>query len=153
MGQNIRIGDAGTGDEMGMMRDHKQMGRQRGFTLIELMIVMAIIVILASIAAGRYMSAVTASREAVLAQDLATMRDAIDHYTADKDAAPNSLDDLKDAGYLRTIPIDPMTGQQDWVTETGDTIVNPDQSYIGIVDVHSASDKVSPIKGTPYSSW
>lgn len=127
--------------------------RQEGFTLLELMIVMAIIVILASIAAMRYQSAITASKEAVLAQDLATMREAIDHYTADKDAAPSSLDDLKDAGYLRTIPIDPMTGQQDWVTETGDTIDNPDQSSIGIVDVHSASDKISPLKGTPYSSW
>jgi general secretion pathway protein G len=124
-----------------------------GFTLIELLVVMAIIVILASIAAERYTSSVTASREAVLMQDLTTMRDAIDHYTADKDAAPSSLDDLKDAGYLRVIPIDPMTGQQDWLTETGDTIVNPDQTSIGIVDVHSASDKISPFKGTPYSSW
>jgi general secretion pathway protein G len=134
------------------MQGRKQGGREDGFTLIELMIVMAIIVILASIAAARLQTALVASREAVLAQDLATMRDAIDHYTADKDAAPNSLDDLKDAGYLRTVPVDPITGQQDWVTVSGDTIINPDQSSIGIVDVHSASDKVST-KGTPYSSW
>ncbi|HTV58280.1 MAG TPA: type II secretion system protein [Verrucomicrobiae bacterium] len=136
-----------------MIQGREKTEQQAGFTLIELMIVMAIIVILASIAAGRYTSALTASREAVLAQDLETMRDAIDHYTADKDAAPSSLDDLKDAGYLRVIPVDPMTGQQDWVTVSGDTIVDPDQSTIGIVDVHSASDKVSPFKGTPYSSW
>jgi len=136
-----------------MTQENKTGTRERGFTLLELLVVMAIIVVLASIAAVRYQSAVTASKEAVLAQDLATMRDAIDHYTADKDAAPSSLDDLKDAGYLRVVPTDPITGQQDWVTETGDTINNPDQSSIGIVDVHSASDKVSPIKGTPYSSW
>jgi len=137
----------------GEMTATKNAAHDGGFTLLELLIVMAIIVVLASIAAVRYQSAITASKEAVLAQDLATMRNAIDHYTADKDAAPSSLDDLKDAGYLRVVPIDPMTGQADWVTETGDTIDNPDQSSIGIVDVHSASDKISPVKGTPYSSW
>lgn len=134
------------------IQNTQQAKSEKGFTLIELMIVMAIVVVLASIAAARLQSALVSSREAVLAQDLSTMRDAIDHYTADKDAAPSSLDDLKDAGYLRSVPIDPITGQQDWVTVTGDTIVNPDQTSIGIVDVHSASDKVS-LKGTPYSSW
>lgn len=134
------------------VQERNRGGRESGFTLIELLVVMAIIVVLASIAAGRLQTALVASREAVLAQDLTTMRDAIDHYTADKDAAPNSLDDLKDAGYLRSVPVDPITGQQDWVTVSGDTIINPDQSSIGIVDVHSASDKVST-KGTPYSSW
>jgi len=136
------------------MNREGQIGRkQRGFTLLELMVVMFIIVILATIGAAHYQSAVQASKESVLAQDLATMRDAIDHYTADKDAAPSSLEDLKDAGYLRTIPVDPITGQADWVTETGNTVDNPDQSSYGIVDVHSASDKVSAQRGTPYSSW
>jgi general secretion pathway protein G len=87
-----------------------------GFTLIELMVVVAIIVILAGIAAGRYERSLQIAREAVLKQDLQTMRNAIQQYTLDKQAAPQSLSDLVSAGYLREIPVDPTTRGHDWHT-------------------------------------
>ena len=125
----------------------------RGFTLLELMVVIAIIMILAAIAAGRYEQTIVHAREAALRQDLAEMRKAIQDYTLDKEASPSSLDDLVSAQYLREIPADPITHQKDWNTESCDTVLSPDQSFIGICDVHSASDKVSPFENTPYSSW
>jgi general secretion pathway protein G len=127
------------------------MKSSRGFTLIELLIVCAIILVLASIAAGRYTSAVVRAHEAVLRHDLQVMRTAIQQYTLDKEAAPQSLDDLKD--YLREVPIDPMTNQKDWVTDTCDVALSPEQMTFGICEVRSASDKVSPFESTPYSSW
>jgi general secretion pathway protein G len=123
----------------------------RGFTLIELLVVCAIILVLASIAAGRYSSAVVRSHEAVLHQDLTVMRNAIQQYTLDKEAAPQSLDDLKD--YIREVPIDPITNQKDWTTDTCDVALSPEQTTFGICEVHSGSDKVSPFESTPYSSW
>lgn len=135
------------------MRTHNNLTSPRGFTLIELMVVMAIIMILAAIATGRYEQSVTKAREAALLTDLRTLRDSIDNYTADKEAAPSSLDDLVSAGYMREIPTDPMTHQKDWVTESSDLLVSPEQSSVGITDVHSASDKISPFTGTAYSSW
>ena len=128
-------------------------GGQHGFTLIELMVVLAIIAILATIAAVRYQSAVTRAREAVLHQDLTTMRKAIQQYTEDKEAAPSSLDDLVSADYLREVPIDPMTGQKDWTTTAATELWSPEQNAGGIGDVHSSSDKVSPFENDPYSSW
>ncbi len=125
----------------------------RGFTLLELMIVMTIILILATVGAGRYEQSVISSREAVLMSDLATMRKAIQDYTQDKEAGPQSLDDLVSAGYLREIPTDPMTRAKDWTTETDELLLSPEQTSTGISDVHSASDQVSPAKGTAYSSW
>src|ERR1700730_9917326 len=86
----------------------------RGFTLIELMIVIAIIFILLGLAAGRYDKTIQRSREAVLKHDLLIMREAIDNFTLDKQAAPQSLDDLQQAGYLREVPMDPMTQAKDW---------------------------------------
>ncbi|MGH9757690.1 MAG: type II secretion system protein [Candidatus Acidiferrales bacterium] len=135
------------------MRTHDHCTIPRGFTLIELMVVLAIIMILAAIATGRYEQSVTKAREAALLTDLRTLRDSIDNYTADKEAAPSSLDDLVSAGYMREIPTDPMTHQKDWVTESSDLLVSPEQSSVGITDVHSASDKISPFTGTAYSSW
>lgn len=126
---------------------------ERGFTLLELMIVMTIIMILATIGAGRYERSADRAKEAALHSDLFTMRKAINDYTLDKEAGPQSLDDLVTAGYLREVPIDRMTGAKDWTTETDELMLSPEQTTSGISDVHSASEKVSPFDGTSYSSW
>jgi len=118
------------------------------------MIVMTIIMILASMAAVRYDRSVSRAKEAALHHDLSVMRDAIEQYTLDKEQAPQSLDDLVSAGYLRAIPIDPITGTKDWTTVTSDVLLSPDEtSSGGITDVHSSSDQVSSFEKTPYSSW
>jgi general secretion pathway protein G len=125
----------------------------RGFTLLELMIVMAIILILATIGAGRFEQSIIRSHEAALKQDLFVMRNAIQQYTLDKEAGPNSLDDLVSSGYLREIPRDPITKQKDWATSSDDLLASPDQTTVGITDVHSTSSDVSPFENTPYGSW
>ena len=126
---------------------------QSGFTLIELLIVMTIIAILATIAIPRFAAAVQHAREAVLREDLQTMRMAIDSYTMDKQKAPQSLDDLVQEGYLKTIPEDPMTHTKDsWVTDTNDAMYSLDESEPGISDVHSGSDEQGS-DGQPYSAW
>lgn len=126
--------------------------RQRGFTLIELLIVISIILILIGIAAGNYQRSLLRSKEAVLKEDLMEMRKAIDNYTMDKQAAPQSLDDLV-PNYLHVMPKDPITDQKDWVPQTDSVVLTPDQTTTGITDVHSASDKVSPFEGTAYNTW
>lgn len=128
---------------------------KRGFTLLEMMIVVAIMMILIGIAAGMYQRSVGRAKEATLRSDLTVMRQAIDHYTLDKEAAPQSLEDLVNpqSQYLREIPTDPITNAKDWHVDVGDTVMSPDQSTTGIVDVHSNSDKVSPFDGTPYNTW
>ena len=127
--------------------------RNFGFTLIELMIVMTIIAILIGIAAIRYDKVVQHSKEAVLKTDLRTMRDAIDNFTLDKQAAPQSIDDLQQAGYLRSVPVDPMTSAKDWVPQFDSVVLSPDQTTTGMVDVHSNSPRVSPFDNTPYNEW
>jgi len=124
-----------------------------GFTLIELMIVIFIILILLGLAAGRYDMSVQRSREATLKHDLQVMREAIDQYTLDKQAAPQSLDDLQQAGYLREVPTDPMTGQKDWDTQFDNVVMSPDQVTTGMVDVHSHSQRSSPFGGGAYNTW
>lgn len=124
-----------------------------GFTLIELLIVVSIIVILIGIAAMKYDNVVQHSKEAVLKTDLRTIRDAIDHYTLDKQAAPQSVDDLQQAGYLRAVPVDPMTHAKDWVAQYDSVVLSADQTTTGVVDVHSNSDKTSPFDHTPYNEW
>src|ERR1700752_2571559 len=99
-----------------------------GFTLIELMIVMLIISILIGMAAVIYTGTIKRARESVLKQDLQTMRQAIDNYTLDKQQAPQSLDDLVEAHYLREVPIDPVCHTKDWVVHIGDTVLSPDQT-------------------------
>ena len=126
--------------------------RREGFTLIELMIVMTIILILIGIAAGNHQRSVLRSREAVLKQDLQEMRKAIDNFTMDKQAAPQSLDDLAPQ-YLHVIPVDPITNSKDWVPVVDSVVLTPDQASSGITDVHSSSDKVSPFENTPYNTW
>jgi general secretion pathway protein G len=126
---------------------------EAGFTLMELMIVMAIIGILATLAVPSFIGAIKAAREAVLREDLHVMRAAIDSYTMDKQKAPQSLDDLIQSGYLRFIPEDPITHSKDtWVTDTSDTLSSVDQTDSGINDVHSGSQEVGT-DGQPYSSW
>jgi general secretion pathway protein G len=124
-----------------------------GFTLIELMIVIAIIFILLGLAAGQYRLSVVRAREAALKDDLHVMREAIDNYTVDKQAAPQSIEDLQQAHYLRDVPIDPMTQTKDWQPVFEDVVLSPDQSGAGMTDVHSNSDKVSPFDQTPYNQW
>jgi general secretion pathway protein G len=124
----------------------------RGFTLLELMIVLSIIVILMGMAAGIYTNSIRHARETVLKKDLQSMREAIDNYTMDKQQAPQSLQDLVDAHYLRNLPNDPMTNTPDWVTHISDAVISPDQTGTGIDDVHAGTDAVA-MDGTPYSSW
>lgn len=141
-------------NEITMLERQKGGARtSRGFTLLELMIVMAIILILATLGAGRYEQSIIRSHEAALKQDLFVMRNAIQQYTLDKEAGPNSLDDLVTSGYLREIPRDPITKQKDWMTSSDDLLASPDQTAPGITDVHSSSDAVSPFENTAYSSW
>ena len=132
---------------------HRERGRVAGFTLIELMIVMTIIFILLGIAAVRYDKSVLRAHEAVLHQDLQALRQAIDNYTLDKEAAPQALEDLESAGYIHFVPTAPITHAKDWLPEFKDVVLSPDQSSTGLTDVHSNSDQISPFEGTPYSSW
>ncbi len=127
-------------------------GHAAGFTLLELMIVITIILILLSLGASKYQQSLMRSREAVLKQDLFVMRQAIDSYTRDRKAAPQSLDELVTAGYLRKIPVDPMTGRADWRVEFEREPVSADQST-GIENVRSNSESTSPFEGTRYSEW
>ena len=130
------------------------MGRQdAGFTLVELMIVMAIIGVLAVVAVPSYISALRHAREAVLKEDLHILRSAIDSYTMDKQKAPQALDDLVQEGYLKSIPEDPMTrSTSTWVTDSSDALHSLDQTDPGIDDVHSGSQEMGS-DGQPYSTW
>ncbi len=125
---------------------------RRGFTLLELMVVITIIVILISIAIPQFQRSIRRSREAVLKQNLTALRMAVDQYTLDKLRAPQSLDDLVTAGYFRRIPNDITDKNNTWRVEYEDVLLSPDQTETGIVDVHSGSDGISS-EGTPYSSW
>ena len=124
-----------------------------GFTLIELMIVMAIIGVLAMVAVPSYIQAIRHAREAVLKEDLHTLRAAIDSYTMDKQKAPQSLDDLLQEGYLKSVPEDPMTkSNTTWVTDTSDSMHSLDQTDPGIDDIHSGSEETGS-DGQPYNTW
>ena len=127
--------------------------RAAGFTLLEMMIVITIILILATIAGGRYEKSVLRAKEATLKQDLFAMRQAIQQYTLDKQAAPASLDDLVASKYLSGIPVDPITRSKDWHLDFEDVLLTPDQAASGATDVHSSSTAVSPFENTPYNTW
>jgi general secretion pathway protein G len=126
--------------------------RQRGFTLLELMIVISILVILALIAVAQYNKTVLAAREATLRTDLHTMRRMIDQYAADKGKLPQSLDDLVTAGYIDEVKVDPITDQKDWQVEFGDDPGSTDNSQ-GVINVRSASNDISSDGQTRYSEW
>jgi general secretion pathway protein G len=127
--------------------------RLAGFTFVELMVVITIIVILITMAIPIYNNTIRRSKESVLKNNLFTLRTVIDNYTYDKQKAPQSLQDLVTAGYLREVPVDPMTGSnQTWKVILEDANQAVSQSEPGIYDVRSGSDKIG-LDGTPYSDW
>ena len=129
-----------------------QSGR-RGFTLIEIMVVMAVVTIIVSIAVPLYQKSILRAKESVLRNNLFTLRTVIDEYTYDKGKAPQSLQDLVTDGYLRQTPIDPVTGSdQSWKVIMEEATQSVNQTEPGIFDVRSGSDKIS-LEGTPYAEW
>lgn len=140
--------------------NHRLHGRVRrsalrvcdGFTLLELMIVISIVMILMAVAVPMYNRSVVQAREAVLRSNLTNLRSVISQYTLDKQKAPTSLDDLVTAGYLRQVPEDPTTRQSNWEVVQEDVMMAVDQQDPGITDVHSASNATAS-DGTAYSSW
>lgn len=127
--------------------------RLRGFTFIELMVVLTIIVVLVTMAIPIYQKSILRAKESVLKNNLFTIRTVLDNYTYDKQKAPQSLRDLVTEGYLRDIPMDPMTGSnQTWKTILEDATQSVNQSEPGIFDIRSGSDKIG-LDGTAYSDW
>ena len=139
---------------MGLLRLSASRTDSRGFTLLELMVVLTILLILATMSMPIFQLAIVHAREAVLKDDLYTLRKVIDEYTLDKQKPPTTLDDLVEAGYLRGgIPVDPFTGSNEtWHTDVEEVPTSPSQAASGIVDVHSGSDETA-VDGTTYSSW
>jgi general secretion pathway protein G len=128
-------------------------GKRAGYTIIELIIVMAIISILLSVAVPFYVKSIQRTKETLLKQNLFTLRTVIDEYTFDKKAAPQQLEDLVREGYLRAVPIDPITGSdRSWRTVIEDSVRSVDQTQPGIYDVRSGSDQKS-LEGNSYSEW
>ena len=126
--------------------------KPRGFTLMEMMVVISVIVILLAVAIPIFRQSIMKADETTLKNDLFTLRRMIDQYTKDKNKAPESLEDLVAAGYLKQIPKDPMTNQPNWEVVNEDVRIALDQTEPGISDVHSASSQIGS-DGTPYSSW
>jgi len=134
------------------MASRIKIGRASGFTLLEMMIVISIMVILISIAMPIYSQSVLRSREAVLRNDLFELRSLISQYTLDKQKAPQSLDDLVTASYIKIIPKDPMTNEANWEVVQEDVLMAVDQQDPGISDVKSASTS-NGTDGTAYNTW
>lgn len=131
----------------------RQRWTARGFTMIELLVVVSIVVILASLGMAQYRQSVVRAKEAVLKEDLFRMRDAIDQYYADKNKYPSSLEDLVSEGYLREIPVDPITNSKDtWQTVNAEPDATTSASQVGIYDVKSGSE-LQAMDGTNYADW
>jgi general secretion pathway protein G len=126
--------------------------RDHGFTLLELMVILSIITILLAIAIPTYSRSIVAGRERALRSDLALLRSSIWKYTIDKQKGPQSLDDLRAAGYITQIPVDPMTHEPNWEVVQEEVLITVDEQDPGIIDVHSASNNTAS-DGTAYSSW
>jgi general secretion pathway protein G len=146
---NLQIGACAVGAQP---RRRRRVSPRSGFTLIEVMIVIAIILILVGIGVGMYQQSIQRARESVLKEDLQTMRQAIDNFTLDKQQAPQSIQDLVDGHYLRTVPVDPVC-RQDWTLHFSDQVISPDQTGSGIDDVHSSCEGVGLSDSTPYNTW
>jgi general secretion pathway protein G len=131
-------------------------GRRRahslGFTILELLIVITIIMILMAVAVPLYQQHIIQAREATLKQNLQTLNKVIEMYREDKGESPQSFDDLVTAGYLHELPIDPMTGKADWTPEEEDSQNAVDPQQPGIFRAHSAS-AATALNGQAYSSW
>jgi general secretion pathway protein G len=142
-----------TAEESASLQQPSTRSTEQGFTLLELMIVMVVIGLLAAIAIPAYTSNIRNAKEAVLKEDLHTLRQAIDSYTVDKAKAPQSLDDLVQAGYIKSMPVDPFTHRSDtWMPVQDDTLSSIDQTDSGIDDVHSGAQQTAS-DGTSYSTW
>lgn len=141
MGRSTVIGKSRTGNKL----------LAAGFTLLELMIVISIIIILAAITLPQYQKTIMQTREAVLKDDLRKMRTLIDQFAADKGRLPQSLDELVSAGYMREIPVDPFTGQKEWQQEMGED-PNSLEGETGLTDVHSLAEDTAS-DGTSYREW
>lgn len=128
---------------------------ERGFTLIEIIIVLSVIGLLVGVALPTYKSATVKAREAVLRENLYILRKLIDQYAQDKGKYPASLQALVQDSYIRSVPIDPMTHQADWFEQREQpTAEDPMMTEIpGVIDVKSVSEQKSPLDGSPYNTW
>jgi len=130
-------------------RDNQRANRREGFSLLEMMMVITVILIIASISAPIYMTAVVRAREAVLRDHLFTLRSLIDRFTLDNGRAPAGLEEIVEKGYLGRIPTDPFTGSNEtWQVQNEGAPLSSKQTALGIVDVHSGSSLVS-LEGSP----
>ena len=125
--------------------------KRAGFTLLELMIVITVIIILAAIVLPQYQKTILATREAVLREDLSKLRTLIDQYASDKQKLPESLDTLVADGYIREVPKDPMTGNADWTPDVGEDPNLPEGGQ-GLLNIHSASTDTAS-DGSHYNEW